>query len=180
MGLFEAVIWQRWDSTGSKPYNWAIANPVILSNSVVQGMNADNNAVLGLSARATLAKKVDFYGQYVIDQSEETGFQVGVKSFGLLKGLFLRAEYNEVEKGAFDHRIVLQNYGHYNQALGHTLGGGFQESVLQFRYRWRSWFVDAKWVHANYGQETDSIASGRNIFRNEAFVDRSAVGQDVT
>ena len=59
----------------------------------------------------------------------------------------------------------MQNYGHSGQPLGHQLGGGFSENLVELRYRFRSFFAQVQAVAVDYAVESDSIASGRNIFR---------------
>ena len=170
IGLFESIQWQRWDSTGTQPYNPAIANPVLGLGTAIYGLNDVNNAVIGIEFKARIGHRYLFYGQFMMDDAGETGDQQGVKLYDVLglRDFNLRLERNQVRAGALNHRLPLQNYGHYAQPLGHPLGSNFQELVVMADYRWRSWFVQGRYITADMGLEGDGQTTSRNIFLPEA------------
>ena len=51
LGLYEATIWQRWDTAASEPFNPLQLNPVMGVNTVAYGLENDNNTLLGLTAK---------------------------------------------------------------------------------------------------------------------------------
>lgn len=170
LGVFEGVMWQRWDTAASKPFNAAMLVPVLGFNTLVHGLEDDNNAMLGLTAKLVPAEDYVLYGQYIIDGSDKNGFQVGAKAADAftIKNLFLQLEYNRVNPYTYGHTTPLQNYGHYNQALAHPLGAGFSETVVLAQYRWKDWWIAAKTNLANYNTDVDGTHLGRDIFRTEA------------
>lgn len=162
LGLFEGTVWQRWDSTGTKPFNWNFINPAIFVNTGVSGLNGKNNAVLGANLKLKILKGLMLYSQFVLDDAEnqDYGYQAGLKSFDLftLKNLNFQVEYNQVQPYSFAHEIPLQNYTHYNQALGHPLGASFREFISILDYQWNDFFIQLKFNYAEYSEP------GKNIF----------------
>ncbi|MBP9153282.1 MAG: hypothetical protein KBF73_13430, partial [Flavobacteriales bacterium] len=61
---------------------------------------------------------------------------------------------------------VEQNYGHYNQPLAHPRGANFMESMNILRYRKDNWMVEAKFIYANYGLDTNAVSYGGNIYQS--------------
>ncbi len=103
------------------------------------------------------------YGYWTNKQA----WQVGVKSYDLfkLKNLYGQLEFNFARPYTYAHRIVTQNYGHYNQPLAHPAGANFFETVIFLRYSYRRWFFEA---HMNYiitGFDTTNTDFGQDIYK---------------
>ncbi len=99
--------------------------------------------------------------------TNKQAWQLGVKSYDLfkIKNLSALFEVNFARPYTYAHRIVIQNYGHYNQPLAHPGGANFFETALFLRYSYHRWFFEA---HANYTiTGTDSVNSnvGRDIYK---------------
>src|SRR6185369_5123142 len=87
IGLFEAIIFGR-----ENHFEFGYLNPIIFYRSLEQQNGSYDNAVAGLDFKANVAKKFQFYGQFILDEFnlEETkkgdgwwgnkyGFQLGAK-----------------------------------------------------------------------------------------------------
>lgn len=171
VGLFEGIIWQRVNNEDESlvtPTTFYI--PVLGVNTGLNGFDGVNNAVVGLNFKWRTTKKMYFYGQYVLDDPSTSrfGFQVGAKFFDLwkVKDLVAQVEYNQVAPYTFSHQEPLQNYSHYNQAIGHQLGAGFNEVVVIANYKipdTRFWMRGQVNV-ASYESDTTGTFTGQNIF----------------
>ncbi|MEY3399351.1 MAG: hypothetical protein RL220_1945 [Bacteroidota bacterium] len=146
IGLFEGIIYQRWDSTGTKSLPWNAYVPAIGLASVVYGLNDKMNVVTGLNVRYAPTRKLHLYGQFMADDPERDaiGFQIGWRYCNLLKGLDLGFEYNQTGTYSYASVHELQNYEHYNQPLGHPAGGDTKEWIARLRYQYRAWFFSIK------------------------------------
>jgi len=103
------------------------------------------------------------YGYWTNKQA----WQIGVKSYDLfkIKNLSAQLEFNFVRPYTYAHRIVMQNYGHYNQPLAHPAGANFSEAVFFLRYSYRRWFFEA---HINYirtGLDAVDSDFGQDIYK---------------
>lgn len=103
------------------------------------------------------------YGYWTNKQA----WQIGVKSYDIfkVKNLSAQLEFNFARPYTYAHRIVTQNYGHYNQPLAHPAGANFFETILFLRYSYRRWFFEA---HMNYtitGLDTNHTDFGQDIYK---------------
>ncbi|WP_306641903.1 hypothetical protein [Sanyastnella coralliicola] len=146
IGLYEGVIWQRWDSTGTKAYPAPFFIPVPFAATGIYGLDSLQNSVVGVNLKAKITDNLYVYGQGVADQEELrfTGFQAGFhwREFPF-RNMSLQFEYNEGGQGIFTHRNPLQSYSHMNQGLAHPLGTNFKEYVVILRHGvkrlWSEW-----------------------------------------
>lgn len=100
--------------------------------------------------------------------TNKLAWQVGVKSYDLfkLKNLSALLEFNFARPYTYAHRVVAQNYGHYNQPLAHPGGANFMEASLFLRYSYQRWFFEA---HANYtvtGLDSVNSDVGQDIYKS--------------
>jgi len=141
IGLFEGVIWQRYDNaigTVSQPSGAYI--PIIGVNTVINGLDAKQNILVGANLRVQTTKHSYVYGQVAIDNVENDawGYQAGFKYFDfILKGLDIHGEWNSLGDYMYASRYALQNYVHINQPLGHPTGAATNELLVIGNYRWR-------------------------------------------
>lgn len=140
LGLFEGIIWERYDSTGTIPQPYGAYLPVIGVNTLLQGFDGINHVLIGMNARIQVGKHQCFYGQVATDQpaAGEFGFQLGYKYFDLLvKNLDLQLEWNNLGGSMYAHPEHLQSYTHVNQPLGHPTGPATDEllAILNYRYK---------------------------------------------
>lgn len=175
IGLFEGVIFGRQDK-----FEFGYLNPVIFYRSIEQQNGSFDNAVAGIDAKANVAKKFQFYTQFLLDEFNLTeirrgsgwwgnkwGLQLGAKYIDAfnIPNLDLQLEANRVRPFTYSHRDSIANYTHYNQPLAHPLGANFQEWIGMARYQPSpKWLVQAKAMYYVQGRDTAATSFGGNIF----------------
>ena len=175
IGVFEGVVFGREDH-----FEFGYLNPVIFYRSIEQQNGSFDNAVAGIDAKANVAKKFQFYSQFLLDEfslkeikngdgwwANKWALQFGAKyidAFGI-NNLDLQLEANRVRPFTYSHRDSIANYTHYNQPLAHPLGANFQEWVGIARFQPApKWMIQAKAIYYKQGRDTGSISYGSNIF----------------
>ena len=178
LSLFEAVIWEAADSTGSRGFDVQYLNPVIFYRPVEYSMGSPDNALLGFNAKYRINRSLLAYGQIILDDfklehikksdgwwANKQGFQLGLSGYNVLaEQLNFRMEYNYVRPYTYSHWSTLQCYGQYNQPLAHPLGANFNEFIAQLNYSIKFWYFSYQHIHALYGLDTAGINYGKNIF----------------
>ena len=180
IGLFEGVVFGR-----TNRFDFAYLNPIIFYRSVEAQNGSFDNSVAGLDVKANIAKKVQVYGQLLLDEFNLTevragdgwwankyGVQVGMKyidAFGV-KNLDIQLEHNRVRPFTYSHRDSVANYTHYNQPLAHPLMANFKEVIGIVRYQPApKWLIQAKAIYYLQGRDSSASNFGSNIFLpNEA------------
>ena len=162
IGFYESVMWPYFrEGQGRVPFNFASLNPLIYTNSLALGLDdPERNAMVGLNACWQPVKHLRIFGQFMQDRSSSEGraFQAGTEVYGIWKRLSLMLEYNSVPVSSYQSEIALQSYTHFNQALGHTLGSGFDELMLTITYYHRRIFAQAQWMEASLHEGMREIA----------------------
>lgn len=175
LGLFEGVVFGR-----TNHFEFGYLNPVIFYRSIEQQSGSFDNAVLGVDAKANVARKFQFYGQFLVDEfnltelrkgsgwwANKIGYQLGAKYIDAfnISHLDLQLETNRVRPFTYSHRDSVANYTHYNQPLAHPLGANFQEIIGMLRYQPApQWFFQAKAIYYMQGKDTGNVSFGSNIF----------------
>ncbi|MFN2458018.1 MAG: capsule assembly Wzi family protein [Chitinophagaceae bacterium] len=175
VGVFEGVVFGRKDR-----FAFSYLNPVIFIRSIEQQNGSVDNAVAGIDAKANLFKRLQIYGQFLIDEfsraersagegwwGNKWGIQAGVKYIDAfnINNLDLQVETNRVRPFTYSHRDSVANYTHYNQPLAHPLGANFQEWITIARLQPApKWLMQAKGIFYMQGKDRDSISYGSNIF----------------
>ena len=177
-GLFEAVVW-RHDSYRDFDFNYI--NPVIFLRSVENSVGSPDNELLGANLKFKVNPRNIIYGQVMLDEfllnevragrgwwANKQAFQLGAKSYSIfkIKNLNFQTEFNYVRPYTYQHRSTAQNYGQFNQPLAHPLGANFYESVSFLSYRWRNFFIEAKFNYADIGKDRPLMNDGNYIFFN--------------
>lgn len=177
IGLFEGVIFGR-----QNRFDFQYLNPIIFYRHIEGTVGSPDNAVAGLDFKANIAHRVQFYGQFLLDEfilSEiknnpsswvnKFGIQLGAKyvdAFGI-KNLDLQFETNRVRPFTYSHNDTIANYTHYNQPLAHPLGANFQEFIGVVRYQpLPKWHLHARAIYYYQGLDLNDENFGGNIFRN--------------
>lgn len=175
MGLYEAVVFGRKDH-----FDFSYLNPVIFYRSIEQQNGSFDNSLAGLDIKANVAKKFQFYGQFLLDEfilSEmkrnrgswvnKWGLQLGGKYIDAfsIKNLDLQLEWNRVRPFTYSHGDSVANFTHYNQPLAHPLGANFNEWVAIARYQPApKWLIEGKLISYMQGRDSSSESFGSNIF----------------
>jgi len=177
VGLFEAVVFNR-----PNAYEFSYLNPMILLRQVERSNGSPDNAMMGLNFKAIALKRLQFYGQFFLDEfkfSELTGrngwwgnkfgVQVGGKYFDAfgVKNLDLQGEVNVVRPFTYTHYDSIANYTNYNQPMAHPLGAGFGEIIGIARYQpVKNLFLSLKGMYYRQGLDSNGTNFGSNIFAN--------------
>ena len=179
IGFFEGIVWRSEDTAGYKGYDINYLNPIIFLRPVEFSLGSSDNALMGLNLKVKITDGNLFYGQLLLDEfrlskvksgqgwyANKQAFQLGLKSFNLftVKYLNFQTEYNFVRPYTYTHYNIIQNYAHYNQPLAHPLGANFWEAVSFLNYRYKSFFIEAKFSYTLYGADTAGLHYGKDIY----------------
>jgi hypothetical protein len=179
LGLYEATIFTRDGKSGQ--FELSYLNPVILYRAVEHFIGSPDNVLLGLDAKVNLFRRVQAYGQVLLDEfntgyffneqkgwwAKKLGVQAGLKyidAFGVDQ-LDLQAEFNTARPYTYSHRDSLgASYSHYNMALAHPLGANFKEALLLLRYQpLDKLTLESRLILANKGEDSEGQNWGGNI-----------------
>ncbi|AXY77493.1 hypothetical protein D3H65_27455 [Paraflavitalea soli] len=175
IGIFEAVTFGR-----RNHFDFTYLNPIIFLRASEQQAGSADNAIIGLDIKANVAKRFQFYGQFMMDEfklkevrdgkgwwANKFGLQAGAKyidAFGA-KNLDLQGEVNFLRPFSYSHYDSLANYTHYNQPLAHPLGANFIEAIGIVRYQPHpKWTTSARVILWQQGTDTANSNVGSNIF----------------
>lgn len=191
--LFDAVVWQARDTAYYRGFELNYMNPIIFYHPVNFSLGSPDNAIIGSNLKLKPFKKVQLYGQLVIDDMDiartkkgkgfilnKIGWQAGYKWFDFLylPGLYAQTEYNRVRPYTYSHRTQSQSYTHYNQALAHPLGANFSEWVNFLTYRYKDITLSLQYNYAIYGEDSvDPLTGvrtnwGKDLFQTEYDAER--------
>lgn len=175
IGLFEGVVFGRRDR-----FDFGYLNPVIFYRSIELQNGSYDNSVIGLDAKANIARRFQVYGQLLLDEfklsevkagngwwANKFGIQLGAKYIDAfnIKNLDLQVEHNRVRPFTYSHRDSVANYTHYNQPLAHPLMANFSEVIAIARYQPApKWLVQAKAMYYTQGRDSSAVSYGSNIF----------------
>jgi Capsule assembly protein Wzi len=177
LGLFEGVIFGR-----KNRFDFQYLNPIIFYRHIEGQIGSPDNAVAGFDFKANVAHKLQFYGQFMLDEfvlsalkntpadwRNKIGIQLGAKyidAFGI-RNLDLQIETNRVRPFTYSHKDSIANYTHYNQPLAHPLGANFQEVVAMVHYQPApKWTITANAIYYTKGIDTAGFNNGGDIFKN--------------
>lgn len=175
LGLFDAVVFSR-----PNYIELTYLNPIIFMRAAEHQNGSPDNALVGFDAKANLAKRVQVYGQVMLDEfylkylrqhdgwwSNKWALQAGLKYIDVLgvKNLDLQLETNWIRPFTYSHFDNISNYTHYNQPLAHPLGSNVREFIgilkMQPLPKWR---VQAKAIYWKKGMDGAGQNYGNNIF----------------
>ena len=175
IGFFEGVVFGRKDR-----FDFGYLNPVIFYRSIEQQNGSFDNSIVGLDAKANLAKRFQVYTQISVDEfllseikrnrgwwANKWGIQIGAKYIDAfnIKNLDLQIEHNRVRPFTYSHRDSVANYTHYNQPLAHPLMANFKEYIAVARYQPApKWLAVGKLMYYQQGRDSSSVSQGSNIF----------------
>lgn len=175
LGVFEAVIFGR-----KNHFDFTYLNPIIFLRIAEQQNGSSDNAVVGFDYKANIAKRLQLYGQFMLDEfvlkemragngwwGNKFGVQVGGKYVDFLgiKNLDAQAELNLARPFTYTHYDSVSNYSHYNQPLAHPLGANFIEAIGILRYQPApKWTTSARLILWKQGVDTLNSNVGSDIF----------------
>ncbi len=172
-GFFEATVFNR-----SRQFEFQYLNPVIFYRSVEGMIGSPDNVLLGFDGRWNVLRRVQLYGQVLLDElvsseifsgsgwwANKWGIQAGVKYVNVfgLDHLDLQVEHNLARPFTYSHYDPANSYTHYNQPLAHPLGANFRESLVMLRWQPLSRLsLQARFIHAQIGDNTPTENWGGN------------------
>ncbi|MFY0627667.1 MAG: hypothetical protein JXR07_15325 [Reichenbachiella sp.] len=181
IGIFEAIMFNRGDSTGSS-FEWSYLNPIIFYRAIEQYTGSPDNVILGLDFKWNLTKKVQLYGQFLLDElvideikanegwwGNKYSLQLGGKYFNVfgVDNLDFQAEVNLSRPFTYSHESMFTNFAHYRQPLAHPIGANFKELVFIGRYQPIKYlFLTAKVVAAKYGTDPVDENFGGDVLKS--------------
>lgn len=174
LGLFETVIYGR-----KNTLELSYLNPVIFLRAAEHQNGSEDNAIVGFDLKANVAKKLQVYGQLLMDEfkfSEVTGgegwwankfgFQGGGKyidAFGITN-LDLQGELNFVRPFTYSHIDTVANFTHNNQPMAHPFGANFKEFIAIARYKPHpKWNASARLIYWTQGVDTANMNFGSDV-----------------
>ncbi len=176
-GVFETIVFSR-------PGSWEVdyLNPVVFYRYTERTNGSPDNALLGFTLKAVIAKHLQLYGQFMLDEftqkqffgghgywANKFGFQAGAKYFDAfgVKNLDLQAEANAVRPYTYAHSDTVINYTNYNQPLADPWGSGFIGVTGRLKYRIADkWDLVANGSFYTRGADTANINFGNNPLLN--------------
>lgn len=176
IGIFESVVFGR-----KNRFSISYLNPIIFLRATEQQNGSADNALIGLDFKANVAKRLQFYGQFLLDEfllreiragdgwwANKFGIQLGgkyINAFGV-KNLDLQGEMNILRPFTYSHFDSVSNYTHYNQPMAHPLGANLVEAIGIMRYQPHpKWTASGRLILWKQGADTASSNVGTNIFR---------------
>jgi len=177
ISLFEGMVWSKGDSIVSKRVHPLFYAPLPMLGELVLDQE-EVNSIQGLNVSWQL-KNHHLYGQWAIGRLSfrHQAWQLGYRGFGLfgLKNWMVQLEYNHVGKGMYTSENERLNYSHFNHALAHVKGNGFDEFILRSTFEYKRMYGEIKSVfyHLNEYkngallpvQRTESLTNG-SLFNN--------------
>lgn len=177
VGVYESVMFGRNDR-----FEFGYMIPVIFYRAIERGLGSPDNVNLGISFKAIAAKRLQFYGQFMLDEftskelfggkgywANKFGLQLGGKYFDFagIRNLDIQAEMNLVRPYSYSHYDSNANYTHYNQPLAHPLGAGFAELTGIIRYQpVRDLYISLKGLYYNQGVDTGKANYGSDPLKD--------------
>lgn len=186
LSAFEMVVWQARDSLNNRNFELHYLNPLIFYRPVEFAQGSADNVLLGGGFKYKATKRLQFYGQFVLDEfllselrsrsgwwANKFGGQLGYKWLHIEKGIFIQGEVNSVRPFTYSHGSPLQSWGHMFQPIAHPLGANFAEFVQRFDWKSKKGFgVECVFVAYRQGLDSDMDEDlqvdnlGGDIFRS--------------
>jgi hypothetical protein len=182
LGFFESVTFSR-----NGNFEASYLNPIIFYRAIERSNGSPDKVSIGLSSKAIVAKHVQLYSQFLINEfttsqlfagngywANKWGIQLGAKyydAFGI-PNLGLQAEGNVVRPYTYQHysntdQTSMANYTTYNQSMAHPLGAGFAEIVGIINYQpLPKWNIDFKAMYYKQGIDINGSNNGNNILQD--------------
>ena len=175
LGFFEAEVFDR-----PNVYEISYLNPIIFSTAINRFNGEGDKSILGMSAKAIIARHVQLYGQFMFNEfraselfggkgwyGNKWGVQAGGKYFDAfgIKNLDIQAELDAVRPYTYSAKDTLANYTNYNQPLADPLGSGFIRTVGLIKYQpVKNVYLTLKATYYIQGADTGSANMGNNLF----------------
>jgi hypothetical protein len=177
LGFFEAEVFDRPDN-----YELSYLNPIIFTTAINRFNGAGDKSLLGMNAKAIIAKHVQLYGQLIFNEfrykeltsskkwyGNKYGVQFGAKYFDAagIRNLDIQAEVDAVRPYTYSAQDTLANYTNYNQTMADPLGSGFIKTIGVLRYSpVKNLYLTLKGTYYIQGVDTGGKNFGNNIYNS--------------
>ncbi|RMG30427.1 MAG: hypothetical protein D6730_02565 [Bacteroidetes bacterium] len=184
ISAFESIVYSPVLANGRRGFEMQYLNPIIFYRAVEQSIGSPDNGLLGFSLRYQLWKRLQLYGQLLVDDynfskrkegrqywGNKVGYQLGIKYIDVLgiPALDLQLEHNRIRPYVYQHFNVTANYSHYAQSLGHAAGANLSDYHLILRYRpLGSLSLFAAYTFRRQGLDTPDVNYGADVNRSYA------------
>lgn len=172
--VYEMVVWQNSDRQSERSLDIHYLNPIIFYRPVEYAQGSADNVLLAASLRVKASKKVQLYGQLLLDEfnlkqlrsnakwwADKFGGQLGFKVLKTkIPGLTFQSEMNAVRPFTYSHGSPVQSWTNLNQPLAHPLGANFLEWINFVRYEKNKWVFLEQINWAGYGRDKDMDNDG--------------------
>lgn len=182
IGVFESVVF---DADSASGLDLSYLNPIIFYRAIEQQFGSTDNVILGADFKWNAAKRLSFYGQFVLDEfvldeiragngwwANKFAIQGGLKYIDVLgiNNLDIQVEGNVVRPFTYSHTSDYGSYSHYRQPLAHPLGSNFYEGIGIIRYQPLPRLnVIVKGIYARKGLDGSNTENeGGNILKNSS------------
>ncbi|WP_052695394.1 hypothetical protein [Hymenobacter sp. AT01-02] len=162
VGVFESVVYSGYSATNDtllvtrggvqqqviqprrRGFELQYLNPIIFYRAVEQGTGSEDNALLGLDFKWNIKRRVQLYGQLVLDEfvlseiragdgwwANKQSIQLGGKYLNVagIRNLDIQGEFNFIRPFMYEHEDKFRNYQHYQQPLAHPMGANLWELI---------------------------------------------------
>lgn len=142
--LFNSIIWEIMDNSGSKKFNMNIFNPIIIGNSLINDWdNKTNNSMAGINLNINLPFNLSIYGQFAYDAQNKYAYQGGIKF--LANNIIAQVEYNYSSPNIYNSEKNIIDYYHYNQNLALFYGDNYSEFISRLKYSYKRININFKY-----------------------------------
>ncbi|CAN5146365.1 hypothetical protein BH09BAC3_BH09BAC3_25210 [soil metagenome] len=181
IGVFESVVFSPQDSLNNSSFELSYLNPVIFYRAIEQQNGSSDNVILGLDFKWIAAKRLSFYGQFVLDEfvlknvtdgngwwANKFAIQGGLKYIDVagIRNLDLQLEGNVVRPFTYSHANLFTSYTNYLQPIAHPLGANFYEVAGIVRYQpipKLNFTLKASYVKTGRDESVAAIAAGASF-----------------
>lgn len=140
-GVFESVMWRRWNGNGNDDLNPLFLNPALgVNHLLLDEADSMQHIITGFNSYVRL-KGFLVFGQALIDANQAG---IGAYQFGARysfiqndMAIFVHLEYNVSKVNTYTYGNSMLSFSHYNQPLAHPTGTDFDELVGMFGINWR-------------------------------------------
>lgn len=165
LGFFNAVIAQEADDNANfHGFDANLVNPLFFASSIGP-KNQPDNVLAGFTGKYKIFDKSAIYGQFLMDNTNSDGFQLGIRGGDLLnvKGFSYLLEYNTVKPFTYTSPQIITNYTDYSQPLGDPLGANFREFIGILNYSIGNFDFMGQVNYAKYGLNPPGMNYGKEL-----------------
>ncbi len=177
VGVYEAIMFGR-----ENMFDIQYMVPVIFLRPSEMNVGSEDNSVVAFDFKANIAKRLQVYGQFMLDElkveeilnnkkwwGNKQAYQIGAKyidAFGV-DNLDLQGEINYVRPYTYQHFDEtgdvqpIAAFVHYNQPFAHPLGANFKEYIAIARWQpLHKLYIQGTFIHYAQGLDSAGINMG--------------------